>query len=1312
MLKTLKMSSFLAPLHGTARDRGGTISYLLACFITAGVLFSATQASAAIAFRAAASAGTTTTTLTINMPTGTVQDDVMVAAFGFRTNQPGLSSDIGITPPAGWSLVRRLDNPDTGDGTDNGLVVYLKVAGASEPASYQWSFTCSASCATYGFQAAAGGILTFSGVDTATPIDGGGTVENGVNTISGAQTTPSVTTTVANTMLVASHTFASAYTWLPTPGGPLGAMNEAVDVLAGSQSTEINWLLQPAAGATGQYRASPSTDDDAGNAHILALRPAPAVTPNHLTTGCAAALTSFTTASISPGANRLVLLWVSDRDAGAPAPTSVSGNSLTWVQVNTVAFSTNGRLTLYRAMGAAPTAGSVTISFTANINRACWSIVEYDGVDTSGTDGSGAVVQSATATAASTSLTVTLAAFASANNVATGGFSTIANSTYTAGGGFSIYGSAVQATNLSIATEGLPANDTTVDISVASTTIAGIAVEVRKKTCTDPSPADYVAANSQAGQAIVYWASGNSVLILRKSGTSVSDAPDNGTSYAAGNTIGSSRVIFDGATADTGVTCTGTSCTNTGLSASTIYYYKVFARTGSGVSACYSSGTEVNARQEAGAYPPWSYMMSNGSTMRAGIAGEGSLNSSGNFGRILSLDTTNGTQMWTPVATNAAVQSWLTWLPSSWYDPNWTSRKRITIDHTKVGSGGVTDFPLLVSVTDTGLRDYAQASGNDILFTASNGMTKLSHEIEKYVSSTGELIAWVKVPSISSATDTVIYMYYGNATAANQQNAANVWDTNYKGVWHLKETSGAQYDSTQFGNNGTASVTTQGSATGKINGADGFSGTLDRVQVGTSDWSASQGTLELWGYPTATTYSRYFFGHTTQPAFNNRIQLYTDDISGNLDLGLGDSHTRAIDIQTLTSATWYHIVLTWNGSNYIVYVDGALRANGSYTGLATLETFADVGNDGDTASRNEGFNGTIDEVRVSNTVRSAGWILTDYNNQKWPNKAQDGANGFLTVGAEEPLDGGATVIGGDQTARVYSVDASTGVSNWTVDLTGSGADTVQAAVAAQLWKWSDAAFQAAYGDDVLFVPTRNVSTTNNKLFALRASDGSVLWSFNGTIGSYNVDYIVGMPWVDYGRNRVYVVSRSNGGAQASFWVINSLTGALVTSFNLGDLEDSPTMSYDGATLYIGNLAGTLYAYNLNTLTQKWSLAVGGAVKGFVWEDWNTAGRLYFATDANQVRCVQDNGGSGSIQWTTAVTAPSTPLPMDTLLYVGSSDGKVHQLRLSDGNDDPAKRYTVGSGAYQVGDVSTETWTEIFVPTTEGKLYKLPLSGLP
>ncbi len=151
-----------------------------------------------------------TQVLTITKPTGTVTNDVMIASFGFRTNQPGLSTDIVITPPAGWTLVNRRDNPDTGDGgTDNGLAVYQKTALAGEPANYTWGLTCIATCATNGFQAAEGGIVSFYNVDitSASPID----VQQRAETVMGAQTTPSgLTTTVANAMLVASHTFASA----------------------------------------------------------------------------------------------------------------------------------------------------------------------------------------------------------------------------------------------------------------------------------------------------------------------------------------------------------------------------------------------------------------------------------------------------------------------------------------------------------------------------------------------------------------------------------------------------------------------------------------------------------------------------------------------------------------------------------------------------------------------------------------------------------------------------------------------------------------------------------------------------------------------------------------------------------------------------------------------------------------------------------------------------------------------------------------------------------------------------------------------
>ena len=57
-------------------------------------------------------------------------------------------------------------------------------------------------------------------------------------------------------------------------------------------------------------------------------------------------------------------------------------------------------------------------------------------------------------------------------------------------------------------------------------------------------------------------------------------------------------------------------------------------------------------------------------------------------------------------------------------------------------------------------------------------------------------------------------MYYGYLGALNQQNPTAVWDSNYAGVWHLGETSGTRFDSTNKNNDlsesGTVSYSTNG----------------------------------------------------------------------------------------------------------------------------------------------------------------------------------------------------------------------------------------------------------------------------------------------------------------------------------------------------------------------------------------------------------------------------------------------------------------------------------------------------------------------
>jgi len=125
-----------------------------------------------------------------------------------------------------------------------------------------------------------------------------------------------------------------------------------------------------------------------------------------------------------------------------------------------------------------------------------------------------------------------------------------------------------------------------------------------------------------------------------------------------------------------------------------------------------------------------------------------------------------------------------------WWNTSWLFRKAIVIDHGKVGAD-LADFPVLIDLSDNELANQAQDSGNDIVFADSYG-TKLDHEKEFYDSFTGHLVAWVRVPHLSSIDDTLLYMYYGNPEASSQENPTGVWDSSYVMVQHLKETTQSQ----------------------------------------------------------------------------------------------------------------------------------------------------------------------------------------------------------------------------------------------------------------------------------------------------------------------------------------------------------------------------------------------------------------------------------------------------------------------------------------------------------------------------------------
>jgi hypothetical protein len=314
---------------------------------------------------------------------------------------------------------------------------------------------------------------------------------------------------------------------------------------------------------------------------------------------------------------------------------------------------------------------------------------------------------------------------------------------------------------------------------------------------------------------------------------------------------------------------------------------------------------------------------------------------------------------------------------SNWWNTSWPYRRSITINHQKVSSDQ-TNFPVVVDLTDSGLKGKAQTSGNDFVFTDANKV-KLSHEIERYDSGTGHLVAWVKVPSLSSTVDTVIYMYYGNPNCPSQQSKTTVWDTNYLMTLHLSESVIAHYDSTSNLNNAMPTSPLSQGTTGKIGGCDDFTGGY--VQAPRVCTTQTQFTFSAWIYPRSG--SRYFISEwwNNQGAFlqisaNAEVQFYVNGLKVSKMVSLNQ---------------WHYVVGTYNGTHMQLWLDGGLPSSAS----ASTPTWPSQNMYiGDRSDHQRKFNGLIDEVRVSNVARSGSWVNTEYNNQKDPST-------FYTIGTEE-----------------------------------------------------------------------------------------------------------------------------------------------------------------------------------------------------------------------------------------------------------------------------------------------------------------------
>jgi hypothetical protein len=337
----------------------------------------------------------------------------------------------------------------------------------------------------------------------------------------------------------------------------------------------------------------------------------------------------------------------------------------------------------------------------------------------------------------------------------------------------------------------------------------------------------------------------------------------------------------------------------------------------------------------------------------------------------------------------------------------WQYRKKITIDETKVDAN-LTDFPVLVKLTSSNF-DFTKAlsNGNDIRFTSSDGQTLLKYERERHDATNEVAEYWVKIPSVSGSVNTDFYIYFGNVSASDGADPTNVWDANFKGVWHMKDlTTSTVKDSTNSGYDGTKRLANNPlEVDGKIaKGQDYERDNQDYIYKSNVTPVTNAWTLECWvKFETIGSIFHILVVIAPTSGTVNLCQIAKEDDPVKFSIRVRNSSGSYIKLYTGATTpsinTWYYVVGTWDGTNAKIFLNGEEDTpytryhdtSGTQTNT-TREIY--LGND---LSHISGLDGILDEVRISNVARSADWIKASY---------YSGNDTLVSYGIEEALAAG------------------------------------------------------------------------------------------------------------------------------------------------------------------------------------------------------------------------------------------------------------------------------------------------------------------
>ena len=318
------------------------------------------------------------------------------------------------------------------------------------------------------------------------------------------------------------------------------------------------------------------------------------------------------------------------------------------------------------------------------------------------------------------------------------------------------------------------------------------------------------------------------------------------------------------------------------------------------------------------------------------------------------------------------------------------------------GAETLANFPVLVKVSQGSPSGFSYADclkpdGGDLRFADTDG-NLLASEVDTW-NSNGVSLVWVKVPTLTASTK--IFAYYGCETVI-AVDSASVWSADYVGVWHLGDAGNqTQADSTTnhlhfLCHNKEVQNVDLAVSDGAVGGAVGFNkkgngyGGLYLMDTESKLSGFMDCTIETWLYPTNNATGSYFLVNETTDAtgpFSLPLSTGKKPRMMSQTVGMANfDYPGAFDTDC-SVGNWHHVAFTRTGSTGSLggYLNGVRDITKSTTAGRLVSSTGQVvlGNRGVTLitwatdryiNHKYSFLGYLDEVRISDVVRSADWI--------------------------------------------------------------------------------------------------------------------------------------------------------------------------------------------------------------------------------------------------------------------------------------------------------------------------------------------------